>query len=124
MSLIAKWVLVNRICEVPTVRFSSVLPRMLWIEFKVSAEEEDCDSEVFKFSVSSPHGFDFLNFAVDSFGSGVGLMMAERIADAIKVFLEPLCNFDDFLHGGLLDTGEPKFSRSLLRRTRCIRGFL
>ena len=36
-------------------------------------EKEDCASEVIEFSVTSFNGFDFLDLAVDSFCSGIGL---------------------------------------------------
>ena len=71
-------------------------------------EKEDCASEVFEFSVPSSNGFDFLNLAVDSFCSGVGLLIAQRITDAFSVSFKHLGDLDDFLFGLLLHTFKPE----------------
>ena len=72
-------------------------------------EKEDRASEVFEFSVSSTDGLDFLNLAVDSFCSGIGLLMAERITDAFSVSFKHLGDLDDLIHGFLLHTLKPEF---------------
>ena len=47
-------------------------------------EKEDFTSKVREFSISSSNGFDFLNLAIDSFCSGIGLLMTERVTDAFR----------------------------------------
>ena len=53
--------------------------------------------------------FDFLNLAVDSFCSGIGLLMAQRITDAFSVSFKHLGDLDDLTHGLLLHTLKPEF---------------
>ena len=77
-------------------------------------EEEDCASEVLEFSVPSSHGLDLLDLAVDSFRSGIGLLMAERITDAFVVPFEHFGDLDDLRYRLLPDPVEPELE--ILRR--------
>ena len=70
-------------------------------------EKEDRTSEVFEGSVSSSNGFDFLDLAVDSFCSGIGLLIAQRITDAFSVSFKHLGDLDDLLYGLLVHTFKP-----------------
>ncbi len=62
-------------------------------------EKEDRTPEVFEFSISSSDGFDFLNPAVDSFCSGIRLLVAQRITNAFLVSFKHLGDPDDLLYG-------------------------
>lgn len=71
-------------------------------------EREDRASEVFEFSVPPSYGFDFFNLAVDSFCSGVGVLIAQRVTDAFSVSFKHLGDLGDFLYGLLLHAFKPE----------------
>ena len=71
-------------------------------------EKEDCASKVFECPVSSSNGFDFLDLAIDSFCSGIGLRVAQRVTDAFLVSSKHLGNPDDLRHSLLLHTLKPE----------------
>ena len=71
-------------------------------------EKEDRASKVFECSVSSSNGSDFLDLAVDSFCSGVGLFMAKRITDAFSMSFKHLDDLEDLLDDLLVHTFKPE----------------
>ncbi len=70
-------------------------------------EKGDRTPKVFEFSISSSDGFDFLNLAVDSFCSGIRLLMARRITDAFLVSFKHLGDPDDLLYGFFIYAFKP-----------------
>ena len=51
----------------------SVLSRIVWIEIQTATKEENSNSEIFKGSISSTHGFDLLNFSINPLCFCIGL---------------------------------------------------
>ena len=84
-----------------------VLPALLWIEIKSPTEEEDSGSEVFKSSVSSRDGFDFLYFSIDAFGLAIGWLMTKSIAHALIVSFKHLGDLGYLLDGFPFHTFKP-----------------
>ena len=50
-----------------------VLSRIVWIEIQTATKEENSNSEIFKGSISSTHGFDLLNFSINPLCFCIGL---------------------------------------------------
>jgi len=71
-------------------------------------KKEDRTLEVFERSVSSSNGLHFLDLTVDSFRSGIGLLMAKCITDPLSESFKHLGDLDDLLYGLLLDTLDPE----------------
>ncbi|MCY4672280.1 MAG: hypothetical protein OXD43_00690 [Bacteroidetes bacterium] len=84
-----------------------VLLRKLWMEVYISAEEKNCRSEIFKFSVPSTDRFDLLDLPIDALRSGIGLFMAKGITHACEMSFKHLRYFHDLLHGRFFYTFKP-----------------
>ena len=59
--------------------------------------KEDCSFEVIEITEATRSFFNFLDFAVDPLGDGIGQPMGDEVENKQRVFLKHLGNFDDGL---------------------------